>query len=295
MPYVPEDGTEFLHDPIYIDGPRINTLLADMLGGLPEKAEFVSEAIKRKEGSLSALGLRLGMSSQSGAKTGETRTLEPIRLSLFEEVAEPLGLLRDISEEASSLENWNESGVIRNLPLRTIVRITGPCQLTDERHMFEMFADLIHAGVLSTPGAKEFAKQVPAVMKIMANGVTVRMMPCGGNRPERCLLGILPSESEYIKDKQADLFNRYGSEPQEMTMIGIVTRHARTLSKPKPLPRAPLAQKGVVNREVLGEVVSHVAQQLEYSGLTQTVKKPGIAVVPIAIYQTIVAHGFDED
>jgi hypothetical protein len=126
--------TPLVRDFLYVDIDRVRSMLAQLAGGAPE-------VVRERTSKLSTLGGTVGLpplSFQGGRNRSdeqeESRSLTDLTFVLFEESAEAVGLLSDISDEASRVDRWRSGHLQKTLLVSQLIRITAPVRLIDPVH-----------------------------------------------------------------------------------------------------------------------------------------------------------------
>lgn len=138
----------FVRDFLYVDINRVRSLLAQLAGGAPE-------VVKEKTSSLSALRATLGLTPFSFEharerrdEQEESRSLTDLTFVLFEESAEAVGLLSDLSDRASVVDNWRSGRLHQDLEVSQLIRVTAPVRVLDPvyfQRSVERLDDLVEA------------------------------------------------------------------------------------------------------------------------------------------------------
>lgn len=164
---------------------------------------------------------------------------------LFEEAAEAVGLLTDVTEMARRENAWRSGELLSQLEVSQVIRVTGATRFIDPRHFeqtmaqLDQFADL--AAVFSdanapsrqpaqggggskrvTPkqaaakrqellGSGMPADALPIVGQfiggLLRGGIWMRSMPCGPLASDCSFGGLLLDRSEYIEPEREALFD----------------------------------------------------------------------------------------
>ncbi|MEU1587924.1 hypothetical protein [Micromonospora sp. NPDC005710] len=81
---IPEDGTPVLQDFLYVDVPRVRSLLGQLYQGTPDKVEEITERLNRW-GLGASLGVAKGEAGrQSISRNQETRSFGELHFTMFE-------------------------------------------------------------------------------------------------------------------------------------------------------------------------------------------------------------------
>lgn len=289
---LPGTGEPFLREYLFVDGDRVRSLLAQLAEGAPEQYK-ASEAQHRAW----QLNVRMPVGGNRNnvdvAASEETRSLTDLHLAMLEDVAEPAGFLRDMSDELKKAKEWKRSRHLRKLKPGDLIRVTAPTRVSDPRHI----GDLVRrfGGVVPDADQRGIAEvgRFASLMDVMwPSGVVVRSFPAGVDEPECNLVGILPESSAYISGERNALFSRFGYEAQEWTLLGLV---ARVPDEPQPVLRPPASISELltgesIDRLELEMIAASLAGYLETYGIAEAPKFPAIAVTPLALYRMIQAY-----
>lgn len=117
---------------------------------------------------------------------------------------------------------------------------------------------------------------------LLEEGISIRAMPCGDERPECSFTGTLLPRSEYIDPERSAIFGRLGVRPSEWTVVGIISR----------IPTAP-AESSVVapegfTRANLETMVIELLAKIESLGFSGSATWPSIGIIPIAVYRPLI-------
>lgn len=286
--HLPEDGRPVLHDFLYVDFPRVRSLLGQLYQGLPEKIEEISERLGRWSVGGSTGLIRGEVGRQMTSRSQETRSLAELHFAMLEEAAEATGFLHDISDLAVEVNNW-ENGVVWNAaPEGSIVRIEAPSNITDGHYFSEMVGHMIESGALGDNEAK--ANMVRAMTRVMyPKGVVIRIMPCGPDRPNHGFVGTLLEKSEYIEPERSALYGRYGNEARHWTTVGIVARRGASPNDiESPEFHSVTSSRGAFERDKLDLMIQKFSTMMEYQGANESPIYPGSAIIPLAVYRPII-------
>lgn len=162
-----------LFDYLYVDLPRVRSLVGQLYQGLPEKVDEISEKMSRW-----AIGASLAVAKVEGGKqalgrTQESRSLAELHCALLEEAAEAAGALVDISDLAADPANWESRKVHKEASPSRIVRITGPTTLTDPQRFLSMLDQFVEIAGLSTPSTAPRPGATPKRPKTGSNDASV--------------------------------------------------------------------------------------------------------------------------
>jgi hypothetical protein len=134
-------------------------MLAQLAGGAPDIVSERTSKFSRLGGTLGIPGFSIEGGAERHTEQEESRSLTDLTFVLFEESAEAVGLLREISDEAAIEANWRSGRLHTSLELSQLIRVTAPVRLLDPIH-FE--ASLNRIDDLVDAFAAMSASNVPA-------------------------------------------------------------------------------------------------------------------------------------
>src|SRR4051794_16739139 len=142
-----------------------------------------------------------GLQSERGSTSGteETRALSDLHFVLFEETAQQIGFLRELSEDAQNPRLWKRGALHRSLREGQVIRVTAPTRVVDPRHVGDLFNQLSSA----MPDAQaQMTGMPPAKVKALIDalygpGVVVRSFPASLDEPECHFVGTLVNDTRY--------------------------------------------------------------------------------------------------
>jgi hypothetical protein len=129
-----EVSIPILRDFLYVDIARVRSFLAQMAEGVPEQLVSAVSSGRQRQGGLQLPPISFQATGSNNRQMEETRSLNDSLFMLFEEAAESLGWLRDISEEAADMDAWASGRLHQSLPASSIIRITSSTRLVDATH-----------------------------------------------------------------------------------------------------------------------------------------------------------------
>src|SRR6266516_2924614 len=91
----------FLREMLYVDTGRVRSYLAQLEQGLPERVQRVEEQTRRWALGAQFIVGRAEAGKQSSAREQQDRTLSDLHFAIFEDVAEQVGFLTDVSDNAT--------------------------------------------------------------------------------------------------------------------------------------------------------------------------------------------------
>jgi len=97
-------GPTYLREMLYVDTGRVRSYLAQMEQGLPERVQQAEEGMRRWAAGVNLMALRAEAGGQSTGREQTERTLSDLHFAIFEEVAEAVGFLTDVSDQVVDLD-----------------------------------------------------------------------------------------------------------------------------------------------------------------------------------------------
>lgn len=314
-----------VRDFLYVDVGRVRSLLAQVAGGAPQLVEDKSARLRSLGGTFGIPPFGLSAGSGKNSETTETRSLTDLTFVLFEEAAEAVGLLTDVTEMARREDAWRSGELQSQLEVSQVVRVTGATRFIDPRHFeqtmaqLDQFADLAAvfsdanaaspqqpaqgggANKRTTPKQAAAKKQellgsgmpadaLPIMGKfiggLLRGGVWMRTMPCGPTASDCSFGGLLLDRSEYIEPEREALFGRYGADASDWTVVAIVSRFALEATASLPLGRSGSSHG--IDRLQVEEMAVSVMSTLEQAGVSDAPRSPSISVTPLAVYRPLI-------
>jgi hypothetical protein len=290
-----------------------------MSEGVPEQLVAAVTNSRGRKGGLNLPPVSFELSGGGERRQEETRSMSDMLFVLFEEAAESLGWLRDISDIACNPVSWASGDLHKSLPASTMIRVTGPTRLVDATHFsatLERFTSIMQMAMAlqSQQGAPAQANrgqrgqarpgqqpkllpggiktsQVEAIGKLyqslMPAGISAKVMPCGAGYPSYALSGVLLDRAEYLEPERAAIFSRFGVVPSDWTTVGTITRSEK--AEVPDLSNAPAITNadGTLDRSAFEKFAELMLSYLEQVGMTEAPRAPEIGITPLAIYRVI--------
>jgi hypothetical protein len=319
--FVSDPSMQVLRDFLYVDIARVRSFLAQMAEGVPQQLVTAMSDTRQRQGGVQLPPFSLQIAGTNENRTEETRSLNDSLFLLFEEAAESLGWLVDISQEAAELESWTSGDLHRRLEPSSIIRVTGSTRLVDATH-FRMTLERVLA-IMQTimafssgdaaaatgnrshrgqaRGQSASREQLPAGISatqfkavgslyesLMPAGISVKVMPCGQDYPAFALSGTLLDRAEYLEPERAALFSRYGVTPSDWTIVAVVTRSKGETAAPD-LSNVPSLTNadGSLDRDAFEGFAQTMLNYLEQVGMTEAPQAPAIGITPLAVYRVV--------
>ncbi|MFF3245774.1 hypothetical protein ACFYWY_19000 [Streptomyces sp. NPDC002870] len=129
---------------LYVDTDKVRAMLAQLDGGVAEEEHETDRTEKR-----STVGPRtLAQHFQgTGNERSTHKSMGDSTFPMLEAALESESLLKDISEEAADITQWNSGELRRTTPPGSLVRISAPGSLFDSRYMASVFAGFAAANL----------------------------------------------------------------------------------------------------------------------------------------------------
>jgi hypothetical protein len=314
-------GHTLLREMLYVDTGRVRSYLAQLEQGLPERVQRVEEKMRQWSVGAGVMVGRAGTGRQSSSREQQDRTLSDLHFAIFEDVAEQVGFLTDVSDKVTTLEDWTTGRLHTSLQEGHAIRVTAPTRLTDGEHTIALFQKFARAGVSYSTGSETsgdggesaataellatmrgdepaghedvFLQEMEVLVRLLfGTGIWVRCMPCGAQHPEACFSGVLLDRSEYIDPERFAIFSRYGADVRDWTVVGTVTRLSKQLAAP-PLNFSALdtsdmtTPDGILDRNQVEDMLSKMLEYFETQGITEGPRWPSIIITPLAVYRQV--------
>jgi hypothetical protein len=312
-----------LRDFLYIDIARVRSFLAQMSEGVPEQLVSAISSSHGRQGGLRLPPISFELTGGDQQRIEETRSLNDILFVLFEEAAESLGWLTDITDIASAPTSWTSGELQRLLPPSTIIRVTGGTRLIDATHVRTTLERVLSVmqtvmsfaspqGATARPSGSQRGQararsnqsqqlpggvtvaQVKAIGSLfealMPAGVSVKVMPCGAGNPSFALSGTLLERAEYLEPERAALFSRYGVTASDWTVVGVITRSAETAVPDLDNMPSMTDASGSLDRAAFERFAEVLLSYLEQVGMTEAPRASEIGITPLAVYRVVPHH-----
>ena len=195
-----------VRDYLYIDIARVRSLLSQIANGAPDVVTERSARVRELYA-----GLSLGPASASArqgrnVESEESRSLTDLHFALFEESAEALGLLTDVTDQVQDEHAWRAGTVASSLSESQLVRVTGPVRLVDPAYFKESLGriDAMIESFLPLTG--------------LGTGSTSADSPSGPSREQRPKGGGQRTRSTATAQRKRDLMG--GLPPEALAKLG---------------------------------------------------------------------------
>lgn len=116
----------------------------------------------------------------------------------------------------------------------------------------------------------------------------MRSMPCGADAPDCSFSGTLLNRSDYLEPERTALFGRYGADPSDWTVVGLVTRYADAPGDDGMVDLSAFSPDQF-DRLALEGLVAALLKKLETLGVADAPRWPSISITPLGIYRGLPA------
>ncbi|WP_149030445.1 hypothetical protein [Kitasatospora sp. MBT66] len=141
------------------------------------------------------------------------------------------------------------------------------------------------AGTGDQIGAPQLRSMIQLARSIFLPGVHLNLSPTG---EDSCTIGARLQEGrQYLDTDPEILFARYGTSPQEWTLVGSVGHHASPSPAASPGAFEMLNSTGSMLRGNTARALNSFIGEIGQSGFADLPQAPGFSVVPFAVYRTI--------
>ncbi|MCI3240492.1 DUF6414 family protein [Streptomyces spinosisporus] len=272
---------------LYVDVPRVRTLLAQLALGLPQERR----SDRTRQWSASLTGIE-GQHHEEGSSDQEVRSLADLHVAMLEDDAEFARMLADVTEVSKKPKNWNRGRIHKALNLGSLIRITGPtsfiypASFAKSVTAFDVFSD-----------DKTFSTEVTQIVKAMyGEHLTLRVFPCGEGEREYQFSGVISDAGGYLAGEKSVLFSRLGADLQNWTTLATVSRiperdHMSPTVRLEQVMgelQQAFSRREEVNRQILEKMIQETSRAIEGMGFTEAPVWPAISIIPIAIYREVV-------
>lgn len=284
---LPESQIPDVREYLYVDAPRVRSLVSQLRGGLPQTEVETGSRSRRLRAGLKFL------EGESGSVLGsqETRALDDLYVSMLEDDAMALGLLQDLSERVQERKTWLR-GKLKVAP-GELIRVTSPTRLFDPHQIINAL-EKMQAGFSSQIDDPDgnFEMMLRMLPALYPDALSLRVMPCGEDSPECSFVGLIPRPEETLGVDRETLFSRLGAGAPELTCLMQVARVAQERRD----SLQSIAQVGDLlqfddsqglARDSVDRFLIGVMHHLEGMGLLDSPRHPGVAVTALAIYRQV--------
>ena len=311
----------------YVDVGRARSYLAQLDKGVVESViERVEHDIKADvKASLFGLGGAGGIGRATGRE--ESRSLQDLTFTVFEELAVEQGFLLDATADFADADMWLNGALHDSLVEGQLLRIRSDIQILDPRFFtsrierIESFADALIDITTEPPSVKpgsnkgqqkrlmEHAKEATraalwsgtdpnsvkaiagVVNSLLGDSIAVRVIPCGDEHAELSFGGALIDRTEYIQPEREALFSRYGSILRGWScVLQIASLPLQDEPTSMDLNTELLGPGKRIKRATFEQFVIQFITLMESIGMAEGPRWPSISVTPLAIYREVVGR-----
>lgn len=110
-----KDDVRTVREFLYVDHERVRSYYSQINRGIIEGIVSREEGSQEGEAGARLFGFGASVSAGRSKERQESRSLQDLNYVIFEELFENEGLIKDITEEAGNIENWNPENCILKL------------------------------------------------------------------------------------------------------------------------------------------------------------------------------------
>lgn len=288
------DGID-IRDYLFVDRPRVGSLLAQFIDGLPaERNASSSRSSKVSAGIAKMIAGRESVTSEA-----QTLALADLHVSQLEESAEALGMLGDVSDKMLRRKFWLRGAVRKQVEPGMLLRVTAPTQVSDVASIIAAFDRL--NGVLSDARqADEMSTMLTMLEALYGDSITVAVRTAEGGDDdfEVGFVGEIPHAHEFGPMQRDLLLSQVGPAPADLTtlmQISVVPTerdstqdYSELFQKIMPTVQKMKSDNGI-DRSGLDGFISTLGSVLTTTGFVAAPRWPAIGVIPLAIYRTVLS------
>lgn len=288
---LPESAVPDLREYLFVDEPRVKMLVSQLQGGAPERLTLKSGRTNRLR-----LGLKtLGTEHEKDRYEEDTLALSDLFVSMLEEDAEALGMLDDLSEQASKAKFWLRGGLRKTLEPGMLLRVTAPTRLMDASGVLRTWRRFDKANTaVNGRGDNQLPTIFDMIEALYGENLSVTVLPCGVDQPNCAFLGVIGHETKSAALDRPSLLSRLGPEAPELTtimQIGRVPTERDVALSPDILVGQIVQrlkdQHRTIDRSVIDELLFGMMGMAEDLGLQSAPKWPAVSITPLAIYRQV--------
>lgn len=287
---LPETESPDLREYLFVDNARVRMLLSQLQGGVPETSKSATSRSHRL-----SLGLKILSAERGDQRSSEdTIALSDLHVSMLEEDAEALNLLRDVSEEAREAEFWGRGGGRKRVRPGMLLRVTAPTQLMDPQSITAVWRNFNQA--FQAESSLEFEKILDGINALYGEHLSLTVLPRGASSPTKAFVGVIDHRTGFAALDRGSLFARLGPESAELTTIMQVARvpveevsgwsEERLLADFKASSQQAVTA-GRLDRSALDQFLTGIMKLTEEYGLQAAPLWPAMAVIPLAVYRQV--------
>jgi len=314
-----------VRDFLYVDLSRVRSLLGQIALGAPESVTEQLQGAWEFSANLNLGVIQTGTNRTSGSGSTETRSLSDVHFALFEEAAEALGLLTDVTEMTANSSDWFGGKVRAELEEGQLIRVTGPVRLVDSKFVGESLDRMEKlldgwADVMLASAEGRSSSNQPGPTKRTSGGqradrdrerAKLKKASFGGAAPEM-ITALRSVMSSLLEDGISVRAMPCGEQHPQCSFSGTLLNRSEYVEPERGAIFARLGMRptnwtmvGIVSRFAPPEVTEFGAPEgdfdrtaietmtiglmdrIESLGLSAAPAFPGIAVTPIALYRVL--------
>ncbi len=271
---------------LYVDTPRVRTLLAQLSSGLPQERH--TERTQQWTASLTGID---GPQHEEQERNHEVRSLADLHVAMLEDAAEYVEAMLDVTEVSKKEKNWNRGRIHKALNPGSLIRVTAPTTI-----IYPASFAAATAALDSFSKDDEFSRDVNKIVRAMyGEHLTLRVYPCGEGSGEYQYSGVISDPGGYLASEKSVLFSRLGADPQQWTTVATISR-VPVRDSVAPMVRFERAMNDLqaafsgmenLDRRLLEKTIQEASRVLEGFGLSEAPTWPAVSVVPIAVYREV--------
>lgn len=286
---LPDSDLIDLREYLFIDAPRVRMLVSQLRGGAPE-----STRTKNGRSSRLRVGLKVLEGERGWDQSGEdTIALSDLYVSMLEDDAEALGIMKDLSQHVTRAKFWKRGSVRNSLQPGMLLRITAPTRLVDASAIVRTWRGFEEA---AGEQGEEFSEIVGMIEALYGENLAVSVLPCGADNTTCAFIGVIGHGGEHIALDRTSLLSRMGPDAQTLTTImqlaRIPSERDRGLTSSDVMADLSRRLSSVgdgdrIDRGVFDRMLLEATRMIEDFGLQNAPKWPAMAMTPLAIYRQV--------
>jgi hypothetical protein len=303
---------------LYVDLQRVRSLLSQLGGGLVEQVKAFKGDTLQGEAQARILGIGGKGGYSHDWRSEESRSLQDMTFSVFEDAAEEMGMIRDLEESFFRPDSWDSGLVHESIRPSEIIRLTCDLQILDGelfRARLERFLKMIDSLIRINPpeikqGASQKQKdsvlqaakkeimgglderQIEAIWEFiesfLGDTIAMRALPCGTEHLEYAFNGALLGRNEYIQEEREHLFSRYGTDLRDWVCVLHVATIPHQGDQASDFSNLNfMLSSGEISRAKTERGAAELLAILEGVGILDGPRWPTISVTPLGIYRDV--------
>lgn len=324
---------------LYVDVDRVRSLLSQLAGGLIEETRSSSGDEMTGEAQALVFGVGARGDFTRNRQHEEARSFQDLTFVAFERLANERGYIAEMPDAVFDPEQWSNGHVHSLLLPGQLLRVECEVQLLDGSFfdsrvkrfisLAEAMVDMALEGTPASAGggtaagarniarARETARAQAlaalmsgtspaqldaisrAVQSFVGDSISLRVLPCGIQKPEFAFTGALLGRKEYIQEEREHLFSRYGQAPSNwVSVLHVAAVPTETSSTPALADSsaeegddvdAPedVDQSAAIDRADMEKTMSELLGMMEEVGIVEGPRWPSISVTPLGIYRVV--------